>query len=235
MSEIADLIRFAVEIIGRGKERRRAMESDSWDSLLETVSTLQELLRQHEAMIRAVVSPVIYDGNLSATCDRYRDLTESASVFSAAYEDVQGMLGVAHRFKQFEQGNGRNYLSLVSHRLGAFQYAAFCLQWKSEDMANLLYEAHRLHKQLANEQNAEHWGGEVAEQRERVRESFKINAFPALVSQQDEPERDVGPLQNSDQVIALVRDWCRDWLDHISKVLYRGGPCSHCGDSKTRA
>ena len=208
------------------------MESESWDSLLETASTLQELLPQHEAAIRAVVSPVIYDGDLSATCKRYRELTESASVFSSAYEDAQGMFGVGRRFKQFEQGSGKNHLSLVSHRLGAFQFAAFCLQWRSEDIVNLLYEAHELQEQLTKGPSNDGAGGEVASQQERVRESFKINAFPALRSDRDKAEGDMGPFETPDQVVALVRAWCSTWLDRISTVLYRGGPCDHCGDSK---
>ncbi len=234
MSEIAEFIRLGMEIIGRGRERRRAMEGQSWDAFLETAATLQELLPQHEAAIRSVVSPVTYDGDLTATCGRYRELSENASVFSSAYGDASGMLSGAQRFKQFEQGPGKNYLNLVRHRFAAFQSAAFCLEWRSELMTGLFIDADRLRLLLAREDPAEHAEAKVATQRKKVHQQFQSSAFPALRVDEggEAPAYAVGPLESGDQVVGLVRDWCALWLDRVSAALYKGGRCEHCGDTK---
>jgi hypothetical protein len=235
MSEIADFIRLAFEIGGRWKDRRRALEASSWEALTATASSLQELIPQHEAAIRAVVSPLIFDRDLSATCKRYRELAEGASVFSSAYEEAQGMFGVARRFKQFEEGTGKNRLALASHRLAAFQSAAFCLQWTSHGMANLLYEANDLTQQMDGTPQDQAATETLAARRQRVLDSFAAHAFPAVSRELEDPtpanQRAVA-LETPEQVRHLTQSWCIAWLDRMTAVLYQGGPCEHCRDTK---
>jgi hypothetical protein len=232
MGEIADLLRLAYEVTTRSRERRNGFDDKSWDALIVTVTGLHDLLQQHEAAIRSVVSPVVYDGDLSATVRRYRELLDGVSVFSSAYEDAQGILGQAHGFKQFDEGPAKNRIDLVRHRLGEFQWAAFSLHLGSGEMANLLLESARLFEVLSGASPGREPAEVIDRQKTRVKEAFAIQAFPSLRPKRfDQGEAvEPGPLETKEDLIHLVRTWCKAWLDRINQLLYQGGPCGNCGD-----
>jgi len=235
MGVIEDILRAAHEIWTRESERRRGVEEKSWDALIVTVTGVYELLPKHESAIASVVSPVVYDRDLDETIRRYRELVDGASVFSAAYEEAQGELGAAQRFSQFREGSSKNRLLLVSHRLGDFQFAAFTLSWKSEEMANLLVESSKLVK-LMSEGLPEQRSSEVIEQqRNRVKQSFEIQAFPSLRRKrfgEGDEVPNAPPIETADDVNELVRTWCKAWDKRIKKILYEGGRCGLCGDKR---
>jgi hypothetical protein len=233
MGEIADVLRLAYEISSKSSERRQGLDEKSWDTLIIVFTSLHDLLRQHEAAIQSVVSPMLNDNDLGMTCRRYRELLDGVSVFSSEYEDAQGIIRGARHFKQFDEDHlDKSRIMLVSHRLGEFQHAAFFLQWHSSEPFHLLFEANSL-REILSRGPSERASAKLMEQRERIRDSFLVHAFPSLRPKRfdDQPETlEIAPLETADDVTDLVRKWCRGWSDRISQLLYRGGECGICGD-----
>jgi len=233
MSEITDLLRVAHEITTRSREQRERLDDKSWDALIVTADSLHNLLQQHEAAIKSVTSPVIYERDLAATFQRYRDLLKGVSVFSSAYEDAQGLLSLGHHFKQFEQGPRMNWIDLVRHRLGEFQWAAFSLHWSSGEMDNLLLEAKKLYDLLSEPTPLRESTEIVTKQKAHVLQAFVTQAFPSLLPKRFGVEGEaveVPNLESKEDVVELVLTWCKAWSDRINQLLYKGGQCGICGD-----
>jgi hypothetical protein len=233
MGEIADLLRLAYEITKGAGDRRKGVDDKSWDALILIADELHELLQKHHAAITAVVAPAIYERDVRATFRAYRELLTGVSVFAAAYEDAQGVLGAAQRFRQFQQGPGKNEIALIRHRLGTFQSSAFCLSWSSADMADLLSESSKLFE-LLSEKPASTESSLIEPQRERIRQSYVLQAFPSLLSRGShaKPVLDEPPLNTKDDVANLARRWCKAWLERVTQLLYEGGICDLCNDTK---
>ena len=233
MSEIADLLCVAQEITTRSREQRERLDEKSWDALIVTAEGLHNLLQQHEAAIKSVTSPVVYDRDLAATFRRYRELLKGVTVFSSAYEDAQGLLSLGRHFKQFEEGPGKNRINLVGHRLGEFQWAAFSLHWSSGEMDNLLFEAYKLYELLSEATPVREPAEIVTQQKAHVRQAFAAQAFPSLLPKRfgfEGEAVEVPTLETKEDVVELVRTWCKAWSDRITQLLYQGGQCGICGD-----
>ena len=238
MSEIAGVLEAATEMAKISREQRARFDEKSWDALVVTADGLINLLQQHETAIKLVVSPIVYDRDLAGTVGRYRELLRGVTVFSAAYEDAQGVLGLGHYFRQFQQGPNRNWIYLVSHRLGEFQWAAFSLHWSSGAMDNLLLEAEKLSNLLAEDSQGVETAATLEQQKENVRQAFTVQAFPSLRAKRfgsEENVLEVPALATKEDVVDLVRSWCVAWSDRITGLLYRGGLCGICGDSRHEA
>lgn len=235
MSEVAELLRTAQEITTGYREQRSRPSEKPWDALVVTAEGLHNLLQQHEAAIRAVTSPVVYDRDLAATSRRYRELLRGVTVFSSAYEDAQGVLSSARHLKRFDQGSGRNWVDLVCHRLGEFQWAAFSLHWSSGEMDNLLLEADKLYELLSETTPDGEPSELVTQQKAYVQQAFVTQAFPSLLPKRfglGGEEMEAATLETREDVIDLVRRWCEAWSDRITQLLYQGGQCGICGDTR---
>lgn len=235
MSEILDIIRLAWDIVGKWDERRQRLDENSWETLIIAADSLQDLIKKHEAAIKLVASPIIYDQDFASTYRRYRELCDGTSVFSSAYENAQGILGSAVQFRQFQKESKKNLIYLIRHRLGEFQQAAFILYWRSEDMVKLLSDVEKLLNEMSEFEKGEELTESIEMEKAQILELFRSKANSLVLPKQNyiyNKDTKIEDIETKDKIVNLFQTWFNDWLMEITRILYNGGECKICQDKK---
>jgi len=218
LSTLVELLKSVPGIVTALGDRFQAAKDKPWERILISLEMLEKLANLHVKAIGVVTTPILEAGDILSTCETYRALVNNPD-FPIGYGTVRGELEAALRFDQFRKGAIRDKLKTVLGELGQFQHAAFMLEYDSYRMADVLESAKELWSLLPA-------GGQlqpdsrITELQTQVRNAF-IGVFQWLTAEQQVP-LDVPQLLTSDDVVSLVRTWCREWQRHVQRTLYGG-------------
>ena len=217
LTSIAGLVEFARKAIIEYDGRWQAARGQPWKELLTGLELLENLTRTHVEAINKVVAP-IEQGEILNTCKYYRDLINDPT-FPGGYDRVHGIIASAKQLPQFREGEIHNQLMAVRNELVEFQQVVFVLKYNSYDLADVFDKARDLWSQMASpaqpqpEPQLDQVKAEVGHAFQRASKSLKPNG--------DSTEPMVTfPLNTSDDVVRLLRTWCRSWQRRSQEVLY---------------
>jgi hypothetical protein len=221
---LGQLIDMARQAVSDFEAKRQAIQAQPWKELLNCLDMLQKLTRTHVEAINRVVTPIINEGDILTTCQYYRELV-NAPEFPIGYDYVHGVIGGLRDQKQFQEREIHGWLKTITDELGKFQYTVFVLKYHgaSWGMANAFETARDLWSRLPSG-NEPQPDPQIDKLRRDVQDFFR-QAFESVVSKdlKEEDKKEITfPLITSDDVVALLREWCLQWQRCVQVALYGG-------------
>jgi hypothetical protein len=216
LETIPGLIDFFSKKIEAARENR-------WEQVLEALALLVELTAKHIDAINLVVAPIVKNNDLVSTFQNYQALVNNGD-FPMGYGTARGILEGAYGVKEFKKEPTHQKLKDVLIKLYEFQSIAFLLKRSSWRMADEFEKAEELWSLLSGK-NSSRASSEIAGLRDVVSQAFRsdMNYIKYGNPYMSSPELpDDHKLDTPDEVVELVRAWCKEWQRSCQQTLYGG-------------
>ncbi len=214
--EIFKVLETIPGIIDFFSKKIEAARENRWEQVLEGLALLAELTAKHIDAINLVVAPIVENNDLVSTFQNYRALVNKVD-FPIGYGTARGILEGAYGGKEFKKEPTHQKLKDVLLKLHKFQYIAFLLKRSSWRMADEFEKAEELWSLLSGK-NSSRASSETTGLRNVVSQAFKSDM--KYMSSPELP--DDHKLDTPDEVVELVRTWCKEWQRSCQQTLYGG-------------
>ncbi len=208
MSDLIEIFKLVKETVGSVVGRKHVVAEKAWDDVVLALDKLGSLSNLHIKAVAEVTEPLLTDGNVKETAQRYNQLVNNPD-FPQGYDEIRGILAAARRLPSFKEAGIQDHIQNVLDELTKFQYGVFTLSWDSYHVADAVAEAARV---ATREEEPTH---EIVA---RAAAPF-ITTFTGLFQEGSEPSVKESPTTRED-LMALVQRWAQSWQRHVQRTLY---------------